>query len=344
MHVRRWITTVLTLAIALSPLSPTSALVTPERVIGERHVEEALPFANDAWFAWSANSERRPRQFNAFARPIDGGPRVKLNAAGTGGFTGSFDPGTNTVIYQQVGRGSRLFLYDLDTDDRRRVPHVNSPAWEWSPRISNGHVLFNRDTVRNGRLFTTMWITDRSTGASRKIDRWRARAVFAPTGGIGDAYATYTVCTRRTCNAFVYTIAARTSRAIPSELPVYGPVADEANGDLYFFRSGFGCGRNAAIWRLPLNDLGATPEKIVDLADGFDSGTAVSSLAPNADVAGSHDLYFDRAVCRTREIDTFVARDVTSEVGATAVGRTAAGGRRSTAGFRRFLTPDPARP
>ena len=295
--------------------SPAGALVPPERVLGEPGVVEFLPFANDTWLAFAQNTRTRPNRFNAYAEPLAGGTRRKLNDTRTEGFSGSFDPGTNTVIYQQMRGSSNLMFFDLDTLDRSAVPDVNTRAWEWAPRVSSSYVLFNRDTFQNGRIVTTLWLYNRNTATFQRIERFRDANVYTPTGSVGEEYATYTVCSLRTCRAFVYTIADQTTRRIPdvNDRPIYSPVVDEANGHLYFMRSGFGCGANAAVWRLPIDDLTATATKIADLGSGFDSYSGVASLAPSASVIGSQDLYYDRVICRNAQSDVFALRDVTSE-------------------------------
>ena len=299
--------------LAVFPAGSAAALIQPERAFGQTNTIEYMPFANELWLAWAQNSYTQPDWFNAYAESFDGDERVKINAPRTFGWPGNFEPGTNTIIYQQASRNSQLYVHDLDTHDRSPVPDVNTPGWEWSPRISSRFVLFDRDTVRDGVGYTTLWLYNRNTRTMRKLEEWRDANLYTPTGGVGDSYATYTVCSRRTCSGFVYSIADRTTRRIPTlnRRPVYAPIVDEVNGDLYFFRSGFGCGVNVALWRLPVDNLNVTPAKIGELDQGFDSYSATTSLA--ASTAGSQDLYFDRAVCRTPRSDLWVFRDVTSE-------------------------------
>ena len=318
---------VATIWLGLLAPSSASAVVPPERVLGEPGVVEFLPFANDTWVAYSQNTRTNAGRFNAYAETLDGATRRKVNAPRSVGFTGNFDPGTNTLIYQQVKNESNLWFYDLDTLSRSAVPDVNTPAWEWAPLVSTDHVLFNRDSVRNGRAVTTMWLYDRNTSTLRRIEEWGDANLYTPTGSVGDDYLTYTVCSQRTCRAFIYSIADRTTRRIPdvNDRPVYAPVVDEANGHLYFIRSGFGCGSNAGVWRLPIADLTATPTRIADLGDGSDSYSGVASLAPNASVLGSQDLYYDRLICRNFQSDIFALRDVTSVPDATVFRRGRAG-------------------
>jgi hypothetical protein len=323
MKIRRFrrvgLTAPIVLVLMLSLASPAAALVPPERVLGERGVTETFPFANDTYLAWSQNSRTRENWFNAYGETLAGDARRKINPRRTAGWPGNFEPGTDTLIFQQATRNSNLWLYDFETRDRSQIAGVNTRAWEWSPRISTGYVLFNRDFQRNGVWYTATWLYDRTTETLRKIEEIRDRNLYNPTGSVGETYATYTVCSRRTCKAFLYSIADRTTQRIPTVdgRPVYAAIVDEANGDLYFIRSGFGCGRNVSVWRVPVNDLSAAATKIADLGRGFDSYSGVLSTAPNASVVGSQDLYYDRVVCRNFAGDIFALRDVTSVPDAT---------------------------
>ncbi|HEX2425069.1 MAG TPA: hypothetical protein VHM47_04210 [Actinomycetota bacterium] len=132
------------------------AAVTPVLLIGGRP-QQSDGYANSTWVAWTsrANSMNAHSVSNAFARPIAGGTAIQLNAANTQGFTGGLDPGTNTVIFQQVDLSARtnpsgLYFYDLDTQMRTPVPGVNTKRWEWGPRISADTSCSMSTTGRTG--------------------------------------------------------------------------------------------------------------------------------------------------------------------------------------------------
>jgi hypothetical protein len=113
--------------------------------------DQYFGFANDAYLVYTQWA--RSKGARAMARRIDGGSARTLNAAGTEGATGGFDPGTNRVIYQQWKRSkgrSDLFFYDLDTGRRSKVPGVNTRAWEFHPRISSTFIAFQRARYRKG--------------------------------------------------------------------------------------------------------------------------------------------------------------------------------------------------
>jgi Tol biopolymer transport system component len=302
------------LALLASLLTATAALATvsPVKVVVDKGWQES-PFANGTYVAWTSNSEKHPKIWNAFARPLSGGSRIRLNAGGTKGFTGGFDPGTDSVIYQQVDGGrSDIYLYDLDTAIRTKVEGVSSDRWEWSPRISSSFILFNRDYRKNGNSYTSNYLYDRTTGTTRKLGTWPDETTYVPMGSVGAIYASWSVCNRSSCSVHLYDIASGTSTRVPTKnrRPQYAPAVDETNGRIYLVRSGFECGAGVLILRLPLDDLSATPTKIVDLPDGIDTGY-VMSLAPSSN-GTDQDLLFERWRCRASTSDIYRAPSVTT--------------------------------
>ncbi len=309
----------LPLAIAVTVLLAGSAMaaITPVRVIGGK-AQQSGGYANSTWVAWTsrANSTRAQSVSNAFAMPIAGGTAIQLNAANTQGFTGGFDPGTNTVIYQQVELSARtnasdLYFYDLDTQTRTPVPGVNTKRWEWGPRISAGYILFDVDYRKNRRWRTAVELYDRSATTTVRLASWSVRRYYVPTGAVGERYATWTLCSL-TCSAYVYDIVTATTTVIPTRngRPQYAPVVDETNDRVYFVRSGTGgCGRHVVMLRLPVADLSATPTRIVAMPDGVDVDNPMS-LTPSAE--NGIDLLFSRIVCRTSNIDVYELPDVGS--------------------------------
>jgi len=189
---------------------------------------------------------------------------------------------------------------------------VNTRWWEWGPQISSSFIFFNRDVRRHGTWYTLMLLYNRDTQQTLRLDTWAADKVFATTGSVGESYASWTVCTRLACRAFVYNIASSRTKRLPTadRRHEYAPVVDEVNGHVYFVESGNRCGQNVGIWRLPIDDFSVAPTKIVDLPDGVDTGW-YTTLTPNASVEGSQDVYFQRWRCGARIGDIYVARDAT---------------------------------
>jgi hypothetical protein len=194
------------------------------------------------------------------------------------------------------------------------------------PEDGERFILFNREFKRNGTWYNSMLLYNRLAQTTRKLDTWLDEKVLTPTGSVGESYASWTLCDRATCRAFVYDIAARTTRRLPTADRHYGyaPVVDEVNAHVYFVESGKRCGSNVAIWRLPVGDFSVAPTKIVDLPDGIDTGWG-ATLAPNAAVTGSQDVFFERWICSQGEGDIYVARDATSVPDAPTAARVSRG-------------------
>lgn len=269
-----------------------------------------LAFANDDYLVYSFWKRSAPKTYSALAEPLGGGPLTKLNRAGTRGFTGNFVPGTNRVIYWEWTRkGSNVFLYDLDTGQRSAPPGVNTKAWEWQPLVSTNYVFFARDRYRNRNWYTSLLVRRRSDGVTRTLGTWNWDPNLVFTGSVGERYATYTVCTRKNCFAYLYDWDTSTKRRIPTvnDRAQYAPVVDEVNGTVYFSRSGQKCGSSVAIWRLPLTLTGVAT-KIVALPRGIDTGWT-SSLTANG-TTGQMDLWFERWNCSQENADVVVARGV----------------------------------
>ena len=269
--------------------------------------DQVTGMGNTEWRVWSSNSTRERSRYNAYARK-DGSRRIKLNARGTKGFFGSLNDDTSQAIYQQASGGGRLgarsgrsniYLYNLQTK-RRHSPGngVNTKLWEWSPSVSADHILFGRnDLRRNGSLWRVM-LYDRDTHTVTRLDsaRNRCRCIFP--GQVTDEYATWTKCSQTLCQSWYYTIGTDVSAMIPNPLDeqTYYPAVTATTGNLYFARSGTGCGAGTQIlsWH-PV--VGGAPELISTLPAERD--LAASSMAFH-DAGGHDDVYLSMLICSGR--------------------------------------------
>jgi hypothetical protein len=294
-------------------MMPTFAFgsVTPVPLI-DGPEDQWQPFANDTWLAWTSNSLAHPNRWNAYIRPVTGGDKKRINAKGTAGFTGNFDPGTNVMIYEQgTSTDGSIYFYDADTGIRTKVPGVNSRRWEWQPKVSNSFILFLRDRRQSGTWYTDVLLFDRASSATRTLGTWRSSGNVIRTGNVGERYATFFVATKRGYFPFLYDTETDTRTRIDGSQPYeWAPVVDEANGTVYFAASGSNCGQNENVWRLPISLVGDAT-KIVDLPKGIDIGW-VMSLAPDA-VSGL-DLLFYRIKCGRHQGDVYAAQQVDSVV------------------------------
>lgn len=317
-RVRAFSVPVLAIVATLLLAGPALAQITPARVIGGK-AQQSLGFSNQTWVTWTsrANSTQHQTLSNAFARPLAGGSSIRLNAKNTQGFTGGFDPGTNTIIFQQIDLSARtnpsdLYFYDLDTQTRIPVSEVNTKRWEWGPRISSGYILLNLDYRKNLVWHTAIELYDRSAGTTTRLASWRTGKFYPPTGAVGETYATWTLCSS-SCRAYVHHIATATTSEIPTrnDRPQYAPVVDETNARVYFVRSAkMSCGHKVVMLRLPVADLSQTPTKIVAMPEGIDIDSTMS-LAPDPSTGGT-DLLFSRIICGNSNEDVYEMVNVSS--------------------------------
>jgi hypothetical protein len=305
------------LALVLASSSTAMGAATPEKLIGGK-LDQVSAFSNGTHIVWASTTKTPPTHdwdefagwyANTFARGLDESTAEQLNKEGTWAVPGGFDPGTNSVIFQQVGRTSNLFFYDLETDTRSRVPGVNDRSWEWTPRISASYILFHRSIRIEGARYHAIVLYDRAAQERTTIATVPWGRTPWPTS-VGETYAAWAVCRDRDCSAFVYDIASGTAERVPTrhDRSQFAPVLDEGNGRVYFVRSGNRCGVNVDILRVPIDDLAATPTTVVEFDADIDM---VMSLAPNATDTGL-DLLFEGLDCDTRHDDIYVARDVTA--------------------------------
>lgn len=283
------------LLIVLVFAAPASA-VTPVHVF-VLEGDQFYPSGNESYLAYTSNTAAHPQHWNAFVFDRSTETTRRVNEAGTEGFTGGFDPGTNELIYQQVARGSAIYLYDADTLQRTKAPGVNTPDWEWDPRISTTYISFFRDVGGVNGYTTRVYLYTRETGRLQKLASYPSAESYTQNGFTGERYVTWTRCGADTCVAFVYDTQGGVLKKIPSVngRPQYAPLVDEANAWVFFVRSGFGCGVSVAFWKLPVDHLGASPTRIAVLPDGIDVD-GYASWATNPD-SGDQELLFARIRC-----------------------------------------------
>ncbi len=306
---------VLVCTLALLIVAPVAqAVVTPTKVLGGAGAQYA-PFASDDWLTYTFYDGGKAE---AMAMKRATGREFRMNRAGKRAFTGGIDPGTDVAIYQEAGRGSAIYLYDIGDRTRRLAPGVNSPGWEWDPRISGRYISFFRNRVARGDEYVDLLLYERDDRSTRRIAIIK-RSKYASSSGlllwngsVGDRYVSWTSCAKSDgdCDVSVYDTMSRTTETVRGggDKQEYAGVVDEANGVVYFTRSGSGCAVNLAIWSLPLDRLRATPTKVATLPDGYDTGY-VASIATNGDTGGT-DYYFERGLCRRWNADIWVAEGV----------------------------------
>jgi hypothetical protein len=307
--VLRWVAGLsIVIAIATAPMRPAGAVTGPVKILAGPE-DQSSPSVNAAYLVWTQNSVAHPTRDHAYGRtPVLGATgRFRMDAPGTRGSAGGIDPLRNRAIYQQMTSStSDLYWFNFDTRKRSKLPApVNTAKWERDPRVSATYVLFARDTRSEVALF--LW--RRGAPTLRKIASYAFATSFVAPGGVGDRYATWTVCGPLNCSAHVYDADTDTTMEIPTlqDRPQYAPVVDESRSIVYFVRSHQGCGDTVGIWRRPL-DLSAPGTRLVLLPAGIDTGW---TLSLDDDVAHPRlDLWFARFRCGPRQGDLYELRDV----------------------------------
>jgi hypothetical protein len=250
---------------------------------------------NTDWEVWTSNSADHPNAYNAYGR-MNGSARFRINPAGTRGYAGTLLDDTSQAIYQKIdGASSNIYLYDLSTQTQSSPgAGVNSDLWEWQPAVSDGFVLFGRNSFRTKTSPWKVILYDRTALTSTVLDSVTNRCRCIYPGQVTDQYATWTKCTG-ICQVWVYSIAGEAKVKAPnpsSQYQYYPGVSSESPGDIYFVGAS-DCGSNTQI--LHWNPLGkGDPTVVSTLPNGFNVSV---SLRVTDDAGGHQDLYFDRQVC-----------------------------------------------
>lgn len=291
--VRRSLSIVLALAVVAIGAQAALALIAPVKIF-DPPASQSGPYRNGTWLLYAADTKDHPKHWDAFARPVVGGAPSKLNAKGTQGYSGGFDPGTNTAIFQEYTKTeSNIQLIDLDTMLRLVIPHaLHTGAWEFDPHISTSYISFFRWQKVNGTWYANLYLLTRSDESLTKIASIKYQSgQYVSNDFLGEHNATWTICAK-TCTVRVYTIDTPGTTKLPStsdNKPQYASTIDETAGVMFFVRSGFGCGVGVNFWSIPLADLSGAPTKIASLPKGQDVGSSMSLDAG--------DLLFGRITC-----------------------------------------------
>lgn len=308
---RRFLTILIAAIVLVTSTGVAQALISPVKVLVEP-AWQWLPFSDGEYLAYSTNSLSSPNAWNAKVMRLASGIAVRINAAGTEGFPGGFDPSSDKVIFQQMNqkRGvSDLYFWDLSSKTRSKVPDVNTASWEWDPRISSTWITFFREYKKDGVRYTGVYHVRRSNGAGVRVASFPSSNTYGTNGSVGDRYATWSYCDKHSCYAFVYDAERGKLSRLPTKngRPQYAAAIDEDTGTVFFTRSGHGCGAEVFVYSVPVGDLGAAPTKIADLPDGIDIGSA--SLSPHE--GGGLDYLFERIDCSKGIADVYALPSVT---------------------------------
>jgi hypothetical protein len=260
---------------------------------------------NAGYFAWTQDQRHNRGARDAWAKP-NGQPAMQLDAGSNNlSWTGQMDQATATVAWQTDHRGnSNIKLSDVSTDPPTAVPlpaGVNTDRWEWGPAIFGTELTF----IRNHRDAMTLYLVDLVGGTKQvvaAVNPHRQRFLQPPhIYGNWIVWSTYNPSTFHRFNAYEYDISNGPTARIPhsSGKLDYAPSVDLA-GNVYFARSGTGCGthvhlmewtgtgRGSSFYAVdPTHDIGDT--SVFD--DGAGNVTVYASFGDCSTRLFTSDIY-----------------------------------------------------
>jgi hypothetical protein len=255
--------------VAAAVAAPAAALAVPLHVTPIRAkpppVNERSPSQSASAFAWVQNTRSHPHLSNAYAQ-VNGGPRIRVNAAGTQAGVGTGIEG-NTVVYTQIRqRRFSIRLFNLVTRGHGGPPKgVNTPHIEDEPSASGPWILFHRQAT--GR-WQKVLLANRVTGAIRVIAKVPGRG-FLEAGQVNGNWAVFTKsATGSSFNVWRYDIAHGTLVLVPNPGgKLHSAPAVNPQGTVYFEESGRACGANVTVDEYP---VGGPVSPIGTLPAGID--------------------------------------------------------------------------
>jgi hypothetical protein len=274
----------------------------PRPVIRTRRIIELGYAESDGYRAWGTIEGRRGR-LHVYAQK-KGERRRRLSTPLWDTAMGGVD--SHRLVYQEIRFArarSNIRLFNMETG-RRTNPgrRVNSRMWEYSPSISGHWILFFRTNFRETRNWGFLYNT--TTNQRRRIDLIRGgRGVLlgGQVASSGDGgFATWTKCTRRSCQVFRYNIATRAKTRVPNPggRIQYASGVDP-DGAVYYARSGRRCGQNVGIWK---QKVGQSPERLVGLPRNIDFSFG---FVYRNEGQGRNQYSFNRLNCRTFRADIY---------------------------------------
>jgi hypothetical protein len=306
---RKLVTTTAVVLTVLGLVTTAFAGTTPETLVQGGAANQFSGDGNATYLTWSSNSGAHPRHYDALTRAFLGKVTVKMNAPGTTGYAGDINGNGTEAAYQQTdGAMSDVYLYDLDADTRTAAPDaVNSALWEWAPSVSDDYLLFGRNKFTRASSPWKIVLYDRNTDTNLVLDTAPNSCQCIFPGQVTDEWATWTRCSRSTCQAWYYDIAGDVAARVPNPLDKvqYYPGVSRENGDIYFVRSNPACGANVKIVRW--NPAGGPADVVSSQPTGYDVYTGLKVFD---DLGGHQDVYVDRQRCAGKYYgDIYVVND-----------------------------------
>ena len=258
------------------------------------------------FLTWSRSRPGADQVYDAYLQQ-HGGPPVQLNDRGVA-WSGDLDVARHLAVYQQArGDDSKIILFDWATGRRTAAPEaVNTPAWEFAPRLQGDYLLFGRETWRTRPHVYELFLYNRADGSVKSLDRiphgYNYGAVIP--GQVNGDWVVWQKATDYWSDMRVYRYNLVTG--VKDEVPVtagrfdYDPSVT-ADGTVYFVRSRGGCGWNVRI-RSFTGEEGTAPVYAPP------EGSAIDRTYAEERPDGSTHLIFSRLACYLPEADWNIYR------------------------------------
>jgi hypothetical protein len=307
----------------LAPAGSASAGVTADPVVTGKPDQFGPGAEDDEWVGWSQFvTPLVTAHIKTLTFPVDHRRLRRRDDSHT--FFGGFDPTNDDVIFQEVRRASsNLFLYHVLTDKYDPAPDgINTERWEWNPDISTAFILFGRNRFNRASSPWKVMLYDRVGGTFETLDSVPNRCGCIRPEAVSDHFAAWTSCEGVRCQVFVHDTDDDTTVKVPNpnEKQQYAAAVSD-DGEVYFVRSGNGCGANVQIRRWEVGS-GPSSTLVFDLPAGTDLRNGLD-LVEGADT--NDDLYFDQLDCDDRrfrgdiyrilDVNTIAAPDILAPQG-----------------------------
>ena len=284
----------------LSVTGPVSAGTGAELIIGgkaDQFGPGATEVLTDTWVGWSQFVRPAVTAHIKTLPPATADHRKLRRRAGSNTFFGGFE-GDDAIFQEARRRNSSVYLYDIPTDTASASPAgVNTELWEWAPDLSTAFILFGRNKFDRGRSPWKVMLYDRVAQTFETLDSVRNRCGCIFPESVSEQYAAWTTCEGIRCQVWVHDTVSGTTRKVPNpDKQQYGAAVTD-DGQVYFVRSGNGCGANPQIRRWQFGG-GAATTLIFDFPSGTDLRGGMDVLE-GADT--NDDVYFDRVNCGDRK-------------------------------------------
>jgi hypothetical protein len=253
---------------------------------------------NADYFAWTQDVAGS-NGWDLWVDPVVGS-NFQVDGAGLG-FADAVDQGTPNLAWQHIKHNrSDVKLFNMATKTNVPLPSgINTSGWEWGAGVFGSTFTFSRTTSKAFKLYL---VTDLATGDKIKfatIDRAKVD-IYGPPRLYGN-WIVWSTISAHGWKAYRYDISNDLIRKIPNPLGkfYYAPSVD-VTGNVYFIRSGNGCG---ASLRLMKWDGNPVDNPIVTYS--FDSGIDVNYTSVYDDGLGNVKVFVDFVDCSSFNSDIY---------------------------------------